>query len=387
MQTYPRGDGVPIELLRVIADHPEMSMRKLGNESGKGSKAIFDLAHGNKDASTMPHVRERIENTMRDVFKVPEEEIGIIWRKIAKLDATLSPIEYFDLKYEPFALLPDPNFFLDTTQFKKARRYLQDAIHHRGIWVMKGPYGIGKTTFLKRELQRMSEDQKIRPALLSTDLSGLKPSNIKRMIYHRWLGPVAIAEFGGEWGFWHCSGARLQIKIEEYIQRCNAQGVLPVIIIDDAQQLRAAQLEMIRGMLNSQWSESTKLSIILVGQEELWGHISGVIPLRGPSLAPLRDRIRAPFEFASLTEREVPEYIDYRVRTAGGDWKKIFAKDAVSFMVEHIGLLLPRRINYWCTEGMKYAVLTAKKGTDCKVTVDQMRLVRAKAIEAGTATR
>lgn len=61
---------------------------------------------------------------------------------------------YFNLRESPFSLTPDPRFFFANGSFQEAYATLCQGIEQRkGIIVITGAAGTGKTTLLKRFIQ------------------------------------------------------------------------------------------------------------------------------------------------------------------------------------------------------------------------------------------
>src|SRR5579863_5407541 len=92
------------------------------------------------------------------------------------------------------------------------------------------------------------------------------------------------------------------------------------VILDEAQDLSDDALEDLRLLSNFQALERRRLQIVLVGQIDL------VKRLAGPQLRQLDQRIGARALLPTLQGREIYEYIDYRIRSRGGDIDRLFTR-------------------------------------------------------------
>jgi type II secretory pathway predicted ATPase ExeA len=89
-------------------------------------------------------------------------------------------------------------------------------------------------------------------------------------------------------------------------------GKTPVLIIDEAQLITDRRVfEELRLISNFQLDKENLLSIILVAQPDIRKRIRNKVYL------PLRQRIGLYYHLGPLTEEEVREYIEFRLRKAG----------------------------------------------------------------------
>ncbi|HVG24954.1 MAG TPA: AAA family ATPase, partial [Thermoanaerobaculia bacterium] len=119
----------------------------------------------------------------------------------------------------------------------------------------------------------------------------------------------------------------------------------PVLIIDEAQLIPSkATFDEIRLLTNFQLDDQNLLSVVLVGQPELESRLE-----REP-YAPLRQRIGMRYSLGPLSLAETVEYIEHRIRVAGGGRNPF---DAAA--MEEIHALsggVPRLINTLCTTAL-----------------------------------
>ena len=131
-------------------------------------------------------------------------------------------------------------------------------------------------------------------------------------------------------------------------------GYNVVLIIDEAQNLRAAQLEQIRLLSNLETDKEKLIQIILVGQPELR------VKLDSPELEQLRQRIAVRYHILPLDRMEIDAYIYHRLHIAGSDGNIKFDPDAISEIYEYSGGI-PRLINLVCDRALLLGFVTETK--------------------------
>jgi general secretion pathway protein A len=131
-------------------------------------------------------------------------------------------------------------------------------------------------------------------------------------------------------------------------------------------------LEAIRLLSNLETEKEKLLQIILVGQPEL------AEILDRPNLRQLKQRISLRYHVASLAPEEVGEYIEHRLRVAGGDGRIQWAPETLTFIYSY-SRGIPRLINVLCDKALlagyiaETFVITARnikraiEDTECKL--------------------
>jgi type II secretory pathway predicted ATPase ExeA len=138
----------------------------------------------------------------------------------------------------------------------------------------------------------------------------------------------------------------------------------PLLMIDESQLIPSkATFDEIRLLTNFQLDDQNLLSVILIGQPELERR------LERTAYAPLRQRIGMRYSLGPLSLEETVEYIEHRIRVAGGA-RNPFSTQAM----EEIHLLsggIPRLINTLATTALLDAF-----GEDAE-TIDPSRIASA----------
>ena len=238
--------------------------------------------------------------------------------------------QFYGLRDIPFSLAPDPKYLFRTESLLEVFANLQYGIENgKGIVVVTGEVGTGKTTILRSMLQSL--DRSVLAAyifnpLLSTSeffdlLAGefrLKPQQSKATIL-RMLGYVLMSR--------------------------HAQGLRTVLVVDEAHLLPKHLLEEIRLLSNFETNRDKLLQIILCGQPELHDLLAQ------QELRQLKQRVSLKCSIRMLNERETAEYIRWRMRIAGARDENLFEPDALQTAHRFSGGI-PRIINNICDNAL-----------------------------------
>jgi type II secretory pathway predicted ATPase ExeA len=117
-----------------------------------------------------------------------------------------------------------------------------------------------------------------------------------------------------------------------------SRGNNAVLIIDEAQNMRAATLETVRMLSNLETEKEKLLQIVLVGQPQLGEK------LNSPELVQLKQRIAVRFHIRALSRREVDAYIMHRLSVAGSNGGLTVESGAIDVVYDYSGGI-PRLIN------------------------------------------
>ncbi len=120
------------------------------------------------------------------------------------------------------------------------------------------------------------------------------------------------------------------------------------VIIDEAQDLSDDALEDLRLLSNFQSLERRRLQIVLVGQIELARRLAA------PQMRQLNQRIGARALLPILQGKEIYDYVEYRLRSRGGDIERLFTRGALRELTRSSGGI-PRRINVLCHNALLLA--------------------------------
>ncbi|MFH1778705.1 MAG: XrtA/PEP-CTERM system-associated ATPase [Candidatus Omnitrophota bacterium] len=238
---------------------------------------------------------------------------------------------FFGLKEKPFNVTADPNFLFFSKKHREAFDHLIYGIKERkGFLEITGEIGTGKTTLCRALLNQL--DKKTKTAFIFN-------SNLPEVQ----LLLAIVIDFGIQ------VRPKTKINILSELNRFLIEqlrlGYNVVLIIDEAQNLKAAQLEQIRLLSNLETDKDKLIQIVLVGQPDL------KTKLDSPELEQLRQRIVVKYHILPLDKEEVDDYIYHRLHIAGSDGNIHFEPDAINEIYDYSGGI-PRLINIVCDKAL-----------------------------------
>ena len=252
------------------------------------------------------------------------------------------------LDKEPFSTSPDPAFFYESASHNAALYRLQIAIKlKRGMSLILGDVGIGKTTLSRRLFQLLKGEEKVSSHLILNPMyeseSELLTALLKLFRIPTQSAPLSVVE-------------SLE-TIERYLFE---QGVREdrtvVLLIDEAQRLSPSSLEVLRALLNYETNEFKLLQLILMAQMELLPRIRGMMNFW--------DRISLRYAINPLDEADTEAMIAFRLRQAGYDSRKnLFTARAIS-EIYHFSQGYPRRIARLCHDALEQLAVSGKEDID-----------------------
>lgn len=249
--------------------------------------------------------------------------------------------KYFGLKETSFSITPDPHYLFLSQQHREALAHLLFGISGGGGFVLlTGEVGTGKTTVCRAFLEQAPEQVDIalilNPALTVNELL-----------------QVICREFGIELVQGELSNKVLMDQLNDYLLQAHAAGRKPVLMIDEAQNLKPEVLEQIRLLTNLETTKHKLLQIFLVGQPELRDL------LQKNELRQLAQRITARYHLSPLDEKETRAYIQHRLAVAGVE-RPLFDKRAVN-RIYRLSEGIPRLINILCDRALLGAYATNRQ--------------------------
>lgn len=232
---------------------------------------------------------------------------------------------FFGLRDRPFDLTPSPRFLVLTESHREALRNLEYGIASRkGITLLVGEAGAGKTTVIRAAIERQS---------MHVHCVHINNPTLSRMEFVEMLAAkFNLSERATQ------SKAVLLSELEALLLARRDAGETTVLIVDEAQSLPLELLEEIRLLANIETSDEKLLSVIIAGQPELADR------LNERELRQLKQRVALRCELRALTRAESEAYVSGRIRAAGGLGSQVFTREAVAVLYEASNGL-PRSIN------------------------------------------
>jgi general secretion pathway protein A len=239
--------------------------------------------------------------------------------------------EFYGLEELPFALTPDPRFIYFTASHREVMANLHYGIESgKGLVVVTGEVGTGKTTVLRWMMQRL--DRTVLVAYV------FNPRLTVPEFYQHITALLDVQK-------WE-SKSDLLIELGKTLESRHSRGLRTVLIIDEAHGLSPAVLEEIRLLSNFETDTAKQLQIILTGQPELRD------VLNQPELRQLKQRVALRCTIRPLPNvPETEHYITSRLLVAGAERTDIFSPGAIDYIFR-CSEGIPRQINNLCDNAM-----------------------------------
>jgi general secretion pathway protein A len=250
-----------------------------------------------------------------------------------------SPLEwtqalaYYGFDEEPFGLKPDPKYlYLSPGHWEAFYNMMVGVKERKGIVLVTGEVGIGKTILIHALLNDL--DEKIKTTFLYQTKLGFQ--DILQNLLSDLEGPAWKKEE---------ELAALLFRLKKYLKQCLQREEIVALVIDEAQSLDETVLADLLNLAQTDFLGPSPLQILLVGHPELEKKTNSAAGRLFRKNIGVTSRIR------SLHREEVPEYLNHRVRVAGGGGDGLFTEKAVDLIAKMAGGN-PRRINILCSRAL-----------------------------------
>jgi general secretion pathway protein A len=241
-------------------------------------------------------------------------------------------LEFYRLKEHPFSNVVDSKFYYNSPLHSDALVKLKYAVDTRkGLAVVIGGIGTGKTTLARRFLEQMDESE-YEAALLVV---------VHSSVSSEWL----FKKFAIQLGVTDVPDDKVELlsRIYRRLHEINDEGKKAVVMVDEVQMLNSKEImEEFRGLLNMETPDGKLLNFVFFGLPEL----ESVLALDEPLL----QRVAVKIRLKEFSEETTNDYMRHRLTVAGGKGD-IFSTEAVR-SIYHYTKGTPRLINTVCDNAL-----------------------------------
>ncbi len=261
---------------------------------------------------------------------------------------------HFSLQSPPFENVSDPARFFEQGDYSRVLSRMIDSLRAgKGLMVVVGPIGAGKTTLSQKLMVSVPENTRIiwlgEPPDTSEELLLFLTQELH-------ISPVS-------------SGRIFVLRdIKEHLLKLNNEGIRCLLIIDEVHKISDDVLECVRLLNNLEQGSIKLIQLLLIGQEEF------LVKLSRPDLESFKQRIAWLEAIGKMNALQTHEYIMHRLKVAGSQ-SRIFTDDALETIVSAVRGT-PRLVNTFCDRALRVSY-------DSNKTIVDLDSVRRAADEIG----
>ena len=232
---------------------------------------------------------------------------------------------FYKFNGKPFQLTPDPAMLFPSKGHKRAMSYLLYGLEQgEGFVMITGAVGTGKTLLIQKLFEELTHRNIAMASIASANLDGedILPAVASAFdLPYEGRGKEALLQ-----------------DIKQHLKALRERHSHALLVVDEAQTLTSAALEMLRILSNFEIDGHALLQVFLIGQAELRRTI---ITHR---MEQLRQRIIASHKLEPMGVEESREYILHRLRAVG--WNNDPALAPGLFAGVYLaGRGIPRKVN------------------------------------------
>lgn len=215
----------------------------------------------------------------------------------------------------PFSFSPDTSLYVPVAEHEKAVRQLMAGLNtNQGISLLTGAVGSGKT-LLAQKVVDQSQESTI-PLFLPSSCFATRRAFFQSILFE------LRQPFAGK------GAQELRLQLTSLARQMSPRHRPFLLVIDEAHLLTDRLLDEIRNSLNLVVEGESVFRILLVGNPELEERLAQ------PTLAHVNSRIGSHAMIGGLSRLESTEYLQNRLRLAGGNAEDLFEAAALNMMAE-----------------------------------------------------
>jgi len=265
-------------------------------------------------------------------------------------------LEFYELTQEPFSNAPVSRFYYNSAQHQQAlTRLMYAAESMKGLALLVGRIGAGKTTLARRMLDSMPETE-FEAALMVIVHSGITAN---------WL----LKRIASQLGVQNPANEKLALLSQLYhrLIQIYESGKKAVLLIDEAQMLQSRELmEEFRGLLNLEVPERKLITFVFFGLPDIEENLK-LDP-------PLAQRVALRHYLDTFDRGATMAYVKHRLRLAGA--KRMLFDDAAVDVLNLATQGVPRLINTVCDNALLEGCLARRTVVDAALVEQVIKNLR-----------
>lgn len=242
----------------------------------------------------------------------------------------------------PFRKNVHATAMFDSQSQRELRHGLLLWLEVRGLGLVTGASGVGKSISLRRFVADLPDQ---RFTVHRFGQIPTTPNGFLRALGRR-LGLRGRLHLADQFDDIHVALGRHQ----------DDHGTHPVLILDDAEGMRASTLDLVRRLTAHDLDRTEAVSILLVGTERL------LDTLRDPILGPLRTRVGYAHQLRAFGMEDARNYVAHHVRASGG--REGLLSDSAITALFSASQGVPRQLNQLALQAMIDAVVVGADVVD-----------------------
>ncbi len=255
--------------------------------------------------------------------------------------------KHFAFTHYPFEQSLEPDDLFASATLLEAHARLEHLLDLRGIGLITGEAGSGKTTACRKVATSLH------PGLYRVFYAPLSTGNVMDM-YKSISWELGLPTERNR----AAAFSQIRTEVSRLTQESRQQ---PVLIIDEAHHLRNDVLEDLRLLTNYAMDSQNRLCLLLVGLTELRRRLAMAVH------ESLDQRIVVRYHLGGLSRQELPEYLIHRLRLAGCELP-LFEPAAIETLYQAT-YGMPRKVNRL----VHYALTTAALDKTKTVSAEHMQ--------------
>ena len=251
--------------------------------------------------------------------------------------------QFYGFSEDPFNLTPDPRFlFLAIGHYETLSSMISGIKERKGITMISGEVGTGKTTLIYALLKELSE--KIKTAFVF--YTKISFQDLLKHILRDLEVSVPNENL-----------TTLLVSFRKYLKERKVRDETVAIIIDEAQHLEFEVIENLFRLCSEESSDAKLVQILLVGQPELEAKLDS------EKMQAFKKRVAIRNYLKPLNQKESEEYIDHRLKVVGSSSSKVFTPQAID-RISKFSNGIPRVINIVCDRALLTGYTTSSQKID-----------------------